>query len=195
MREVILIVKLNRLDEVTALLGAERSDRLMAELREVVRAACRDSDATWRNPDDTCLAALLVEDAQSGIALAERIRHQVADHVFDAGDGVQLGITCSIGFASYRVPDVDPDLDLWRRAIDLARRALESAESGGDSDWVGFVAPDTGEGPPEGFRDVLEHPRIVVRHDFVAAHRSHFDLDLLLLAERMDGDTGDQPHR
>jgi len=182
MRELIVIVKMNREPELRNLLGPDRLERLVCELREVVQAACRDTDSTWRGEDDTCLAILTVEDRQSGVSLAERIRCHVAEHVFDAGDGFEVGITCAIGFASYPLPEVDPDLVMWRAAIDLARRALEDAESAADDDWVGFVTPDRPADAPVGAASLLRSSRIVVRHDLEAARRSRCDLDTLLLA-------------
>lgn len=188
MREVIMIVKMNREAEVRAVLGRDRFERLVCELREVVQAACRDTDSTWRGEDDTCLAILTVENRQSGVTLAERIRSHVADHVFDTGDGFEVGITCAIGFASYPVPEVDPDLAVWRRAVDLARHALESAESVAQDDWVGFVSPEVPAGTSSDAPGVLDRPRLVVRHDLMAALRSRCDLDMLLLAMQEEGD-------
>jgi len=188
MRELIVIVKMNREPQLRTLLGSDRFERLVCELRAVVQAACRDTDSTWRGEDDACLAILTVEDRQSGVTLAERIRSHVAEHVFDAGDGVEVGITCAIGFASYPVPESDPDLAMWRAAIDLARRALEDAESAADDDWVGFVAPDRTGNACAGATSLLRNSRIVVRHDLEAARRSRCDLDTLLLAAGLGPD-------
>jgi GGDEF domain-containing protein len=182
MRELIVIVKMNREDELRGVLGVDRFERLVCELRDVVQAACRDTDSTWRGEDDACLAILTVEDRQSGVTLAERIRSHVAEHVFDVGDGVEVGITCAIGFASYPVPEVDPDLVVWRQAVLLARRALDEAESVADDDWVGFVSPARPVGASGGRAACLDNPRLVVRHDLEAARRSRCDLDMLLLA-------------
>lgn len=182
MRELIMIVKMNREDELRGVLGVDRFERLVCELRDVVQSACRDTDSTWRGEDDSCLAILTVEDRQSGVTLAERIRSHVAEHVFDAGDGFEVGTTCAIGFASYPVPEADPDLVVWRQAVLLARRALEEAEAVADDDWVGFVSPERPVGASVGSSPCLDSPRLVVRHDLEVARRSRCDLDVLLLA-------------
>jgi GGDEF domain-containing protein len=193
MREVVLIVKLNRLDEVRAVLGSDPSRRLVRELQDVVRASCRGSDSICRHHDDTCLAIVPVEDTQTGVALAERIRRRVAAHVFDAGNGVELSITCSIGFSPYPFVDTNPDLETWRQAVALARLALTAAEARSDDAWAGFVAIDRADLPSTPLDGTLDDPERLVHEGRLAPRASRTDIDALLRSHAPRDDSGGQP--
>jgi GGDEF domain-containing protein len=74
---------------------------------------------------------------------SDRLRHAIASHRFELGNGDTVRLSCSVGFSFYPFMRSAPSLFSWEQVLDLADRALYRAKQGGRNQWVGVVgAPD-----------------------------------------------------
>ncbi len=103
--------------------GHAAGDAALRELATVARRALRGVDLLGRWGGEEFVALLPEVDGAGALAIAERVRAEVAAHSFDTG-GVQL--TCSVGMAAYPV-----DAETREGLIAAADRAMYAAK------WLG----------------------------------------------------------
>ncbi len=137
MQQLFFMIRINHFDELRSMIGPERAAAVQRQVFNVVRSVCRSSDKVLPCHRDECGAIAWVSDPDDGSLLADRIQERVRSQVFDAGDGFEFGLTCSIGFSANPAPGADPDQVLWIRTVKLARSAVESASRCPDDAWVG----------------------------------------------------------
>jgi GGDEF domain-containing protein len=154
MQQLFFMIRINHFDELQSMIGPERAAAIQRQVFNVVRSVCRTSDKVLPCHRDECGAIAWVSDPDNGSLLADRIQEHVRSQVFNAGDGFEFGLTCSIGFSANPAPGGDPDLVLWKRTVKLARSAVESASRWPDDAWVGYLGSN---GPPPAATDVGRH--------------------------------------
>ena len=154
MQQLFFMIRINHFHELQSMIGSERAGAIQRQVFNVVRSVCRSSDKVLPCHRDECGAIAWVSDPDNGSLLADRIQERVRSQVFNAGDGFEFGLTCSIGFSANPAPGDDPDLVLWKRTVRLARSAVESASRWPDDAWVGYLGSD---GPPPAATDVGRH--------------------------------------
>jgi predicted signal transduction protein with EAL and GGDEF domain len=72
--------------------------------------------------------------------MAENLRTSVEQHCFNIGDGLNINVTCSIGFASYPFLLNKPDAANWQQVLDIADSALYAAKKSQRNAWLGINA-------------------------------------------------------
>lgn len=93
--------------------------RVLHETGQLLKKSVREVDIVIRYGGDE-FSIILVETGDRGAAtVAERIRRSIEDHVFLAGDGLNIRLTASLGFACYP-DDTQSKLEL----LELADRAM-----------------------------------------------------------------------
>ena len=145
MQQLFFMIRINHFHELQSMIGSERAGAIQRQVFNVVRSVCRSSDKVLPCHRDECGAIAWVSDPDNGSLLADRIQERVRSQVFNAGDGFEFGLTCSIGFSANPAPGDDPDPVLWKRTVRLARSAVESASRWPDDAWVGYLGSS---GPP-----------------------------------------------
>mgnify|MGYP001820829269 FL=1 len=156
MQQLFFMIRINHFHELQSMIGSERAGAIQRQVFNVVRSVCRSSDKVLPCHQDECGAIAWVSDSDNGSLLADRIQECVRSQVFNAGEGFEFGLTCSIGFSANPASEDDPDLLLWRRTVKLARSAVESASRWPDDAWVGYLG---GDGPPPTVPDGEAHSR------------------------------------
>ncbi len=133
-----LMIDLDRFKEVNDSAGHAAGDAVLRQMRELLEAVSRSSDIIVRWGGDEFLLVAR-EMSGDGLAdLAERIRSQVDQHIFDIGEGRVVRTSCSVGFACYPFFKEQLDALSWEQVISVADRALYVAKASGRNAWVGF---------------------------------------------------------
>lgn len=133
-----LMIDLDGLKKVNDLFGHAAGDRVILQMRDLLRDACRGSDSLIRLGGDEFLIAGRGVTWAAAASIAERIRAAVADHVFALGSGNSMRLSCSLGYAFYPFLHHDPTRISGDQVITIADRALYLAKSSGRNAWVGI---------------------------------------------------------
>jgi len=142
---VFLMVDIDHFKFVNDHHGHAAGDLVLQQVAEILKSATRDSDTVVRWGGEEFLVVARNAARRESAILAERIRAQMADHVFDLGDGSSLRRTCSIGFTFYPFVPNNPNLLPWEQVLDIADHCLFAAKRGGRDAWVGLFPTDEGD--------------------------------------------------
>jgi diguanylate cyclase (GGDEF)-like protein len=122
----LLAVDLDKLKEINDTHGHAAGDLVLHELGEIMRQTVRDTDAVARMGGDEFLVLLTDTNWQGAMTLAERLRRQIDDRIFELGT-LKLQVTVSVGVALARGTDGIESEDLMQEAD----RSLYKAKSEG----------------------------------------------------------------
>ena len=151
MQKLAFVIRINHIAEVEQMIGPKPMLAVLRQFVETVRLACRSTDIVLHCSADECGAVLWVSDADDGACLADRILDRVRQTVFRTDDGIEMRLTCSIGFAAHPVPGDRSEIPSWERTVELARHAVDAAGRWSEDSWVGYLgsdrAPSSASGP------------------------------------------------
>lgn len=119
--------------------GHAMGDTVLRALGRLLTAARRDSDITVRWGGEEFLLLLQDVDAAGALAIAERLRCDIAAQDFMDGRGGTIKLTCSIGFSLHPVA-MHADSTTFDVALELADLALYRAKQDGRNTCVGLIA-------------------------------------------------------
>jgi len=139
-----LMVDLDHFKTVNDSAGHAAGDAVLKQLRDVLRSVCRGSDIIVRWGGDEFLIVARDLSGEGLAEMAERLRSNVAQHVFEVGEERVVRTTCSIGYARYPFYREQLDALSWEQVISVADRALYVAKASGRNAWVGFHPGITG---------------------------------------------------
>lgn len=120
--------------------GHAAGDCLLKQMPLKLEKVFRHSDYFIRWGGEEFLVVARQADWHNALALAERLRQEVATSQFELGNGGQLNCTISIGCASYPFIDNQHDLITWQDVINIADKALYCAKNNGRNSWVSLQA-------------------------------------------------------
>jgi diguanylate cyclase (GGDEF)-like protein len=130
----VLAADLDHFKAVNDTFGHERGDAVLSPVGAALRSALRASDVAGRNGGEEFLVLLPATDSAAALAVAEKIRAEVASLQVP---GVEGALSLSIGVAVYPLHSGDADTVL--RAAD---RALYQAKSGGRNRVEAAAVPE-----------------------------------------------------
>jgi len=118
----ILALDIDRFKSINDGHGHETGDRVIAHIAQLMRENSRDADVLCRAGGEEFLLLIPGSSPQEALAIAERLREQIAGAVFEP-----VGhITVSLGISHYPSFDTDPE-----QALRLADKALYMAKEQG----------------------------------------------------------------
>ena len=88
--------------------GHQAGDTILKGLSELLFKRARAVDRVCRYGGEEFILILPETDATQTLRIAERLRSAVQSHSFPVGDGNALGITVSIGVATYPMQEIPP---------------------------------------------------------------------------------------
>lgn len=144
-----IMVDIDHFKQINDQYGHDAGDRVLEQFGSILRSICRDTDTAVRWGGEEFLVVARHTPVETGMALAERIRMQVAAHPFVLDDGRVLQRTCSLGFAGFPLYPAAPERMSWEVSVKLADQCLYEAKHGGRNAWVG-VRPTTQALPAHG---------------------------------------------
>lgn len=136
----VVMFDLDHFKDVNDTYGHQVGDRVLQEMAEILRRTAREIDKLGRYGGEEFIAILPDTDLDDGAVFAERVRQDVARHLFPA-DGEALRMTVSAGVAVYPDRGITDPRELVRRAD----QALYAAKAAGRNRVM--RAADTGGGP------------------------------------------------
>jgi diguanylate cyclase (GGDEF)-like protein len=120
----ILFIDLDRFKLVNDTHGHLIGSNTLRQLSRLLEGCVRQVDTVARYGGDEFTILLADTGARLGRTVAERIRHSVERHAFEAGSGRTLRLTCSVGISTY------PAHGRTREALlDAADKAMYRAKS------------------------------------------------------------------
>lgn len=117
----LLFLDLDHFKALNDSFGHRAGDAALREFASVVRAVLRTTDVLGRWGGEEFIVILPETDRDAGMAVAERLRTEVAGHAFWAAGGSHL--TCSLGMATYPQDASDRD-----GLIEMADQAMYAAK-------------------------------------------------------------------
>lgn len=121
----VLVVDVDRFDDVRHALGADAADGLLAQVADALSERVRAADFLFRTGDNQLTVLLVETEAAEAQQAAEQLRATIADLVLRSPGGLAPRLTASIGVAAH---DAHPD---YQRLIERAEAALRRARQGG----------------------------------------------------------------
>jgi len=117
----LLLVKIDRREQLIARFGALRADEFVKSMATVIARAIRDRDLVCRLNEDSFGVLIPSVDAEAGRKLAQAVRNSVRFHTFRLHDvGPEVLVTASFGF-TICPPEEDAETVLARAGEALAR--------------------------------------------------------------------------
>lgn len=135
----VLQIDIDYFKQVNDSYGHATGDAVLRALGSLLIAARREGDLAVRWGGEEFLLLLPGVNADSALAIAERLRRQIAQQVFGNGRGGTFHLTCSIGFSLYPVAAL-ADHGHFDAVLELADLALYRAKQDGRNTSVGLIA-------------------------------------------------------
>jgi len=135
-----LMVDIDHFKQINDSYGHATGDRVLLQFRDVLLSVTRESDTPVRRGGEEFLIVARFAPPGAGPQFAERIRAAVAAQHFELGNGRQVRLSCSIGFASYPFYASEPERLTWEQVVHIADECLYAAKRQGRNAWAG-VAP------------------------------------------------------
>jgi len=173
---VFLMVDIDHFKEVNDLYGHEAGDLVLQQMSQILRQATRDTDTVVRWGGEEFLVVARNAARIDSHWLAERIRAQIHETLFDIGSSLTIHKTCSVGFAVFPFEPSSPELLSWEDVVNLSDHCLLTAKRSGRNAWIGlYPSPDAdftkittfGRGDVPG---MIESKHLVLCHSFSEGH-------------------------
>ena len=135
-----LLLDLDAFKSVNDRFGHAAGDSVLVQLSQLLRNVARVDDLLLRWGGEEFLIVLKHVHAEQALETAERIRTRLAAHTFRLGDGRELTLTGSIGFAMHPpAAELREHFD-WALTLELADAALYRVKQWGRNGSAGLVA-------------------------------------------------------
>ncbi|MCA8980594.1 MAG: diguanylate cyclase [Planctomycetes bacterium] len=134
---VVLLVGVDRLDQLGDLYGAESRATIQREVAELMRAVTRASDMFGCKLAGSFLSFYPHTPRAEGPRIARRLLERTRRLVFDEG-AASVAVTLSVGIASATQDQADYDFDVL---IEHAQSALKKAQETGGDRFAVYVPP------------------------------------------------------
>ena len=138
-----LLLDLDNFKRINDKFGHAAGDSILVQISQLLQNMNRAEDELLRWGGEEFLILLMRVTQEQALEIAERIRASVAAHPFRLGDGRDLPLTASVGFALHPLmPNARID---WATTLEFADTALYSVKQSGRDGCAGIVA---GRNPP-----------------------------------------------
>jgi diguanylate cyclase (GGDEF)-like protein len=138
-RLVFFMIDIDHFKRINDDYGHRVGDHVLVAFADRLRRLSRDQDLLVRWGGEEFLLVVRGIGVEAAATVAERVRKAIADRPVSLEDGLNLSISCSIGFAPWPFHLEWPDLGDCEQSMHLADRCLYAAKSGGRNAWVGVV--------------------------------------------------------
>ena len=134
---VFLLLDVDAFKHINDRHGHAGGDAVLVQFGARLRSVLRESDYLVRWGGEEFLAVARDTDRARADELAERMRAVVAAKPFELDCGLQIDVTCSIGYACAPFEPERPLARSWQQVVNLADLGLYAAKRSGRDAWVG----------------------------------------------------------
>ncbi len=124
----LIILDIDYFKKVNDTYGHQEGDRVLTILADIVRRRLRSYDLAARYGGEEFVLLLPETPVNEALPIAERLRLEVQEHVFDGSLQGQV-ITISLGVATYPSPRIESIDSLFRQADEALYRAKQSGRN------------------------------------------------------------------
>lgn len=124
----LIILDIDYFKKVNDTYGHQEGDRVLTILAEIVRRRLRSYDLAARYGGEEFVLLLPETPVHEAMAIAERLRLEVQEHIFDGSLQGQV-ITISLGVATYPSSRIESIDSLFRQADEALYRAKQSGRN------------------------------------------------------------------
>jgi len=117
-----LMLDIDHFKKVNDSYGHQCGDEILEKLARILDENCRVIDLLARYGGEEFCVIMPNADAEAGLKLAERLRRNIAEHVF-AYEQIEVKLTVSIGLAVYPADGIGNEDDLIRAADEACYEA------------------------------------------------------------------------
>ncbi len=133
-----MMIDLDGFKSINDTYGHAAGDMALIQVRDILQETCRKSDIIVRWGGDEFLIVGENTSLRAAEQLAERIRHNLAEHQYQLGGGNVGRLSGSIGFSMYPFsPLKKANLLTWEQIVALADHSAYTAKNNGRNAWVG----------------------------------------------------------
>ncbi len=115
----VVFIDLDKFKQVNDTHGHLAGSSVLKEVAGLLQQSVREVDIVFRYGGDEFTAMLVETDSRGAAVVAERIRQSIEKHNFLADTGLNLKVTCTVGYSTF--PENASDK---RGMVDLADRAM-----------------------------------------------------------------------
>lgn len=123
--------------------GHDAGDRVIIQVGEILKELTSKFDVVTRWGGDEFLIVGERNSIDETKAVAEKIRANIADHLFDIGLSKPVRLTTSLGFSLYPFCIRAPKALSWQQVHILADKTLYKSKESGRNTWTGIVRTNT----------------------------------------------------
>ncbi len=134
---LLFLMDLDHFKRVNDTHGHLAGDQILQQLAQTLRSVTRATDSLVRWGGEEFLLVARRSKRASAPAIAQGLLDTVRNRIFTLPGGVDLTMTCSIGYAALPIHPRAPELGDWQQALRMADQCLYAAKNTGRARWVG----------------------------------------------------------
>jgi len=134
---LLFLLDLDHFKRVNDTYGHLAGDQVLKQLAEALKAMTRSTDYLVRWGGEEFLLVARRSRRQGQTILAQGLLEGIKTRTFTLPDGVELKLTCSIGFTALPIHPRAPEVGDWQQALRMADQCLYAAKNTGRCRWVG----------------------------------------------------------
>jgi diguanylate cyclase (GGDEF)-like protein len=120
------LVDLDHFKRVNDNFGHLDGDEVLRTAARILRSSTREEDVVARYGGEEFVLLLMQQDGKSALKVAEKIRRNIAEHIFTLPSGNTLSLTASVGVSTYEGGPMEPS-----SLIHMADMALYEVKQSG----------------------------------------------------------------
>ena len=133
------VLDIDRFKTINDKLGHAVGDDALRCLTARIKEVLRDQDTIVRWGGDEFLVIARGSSRLKAPGLADRIWRSVGSRPLSVGEGIELAVSVSIGFASYPFLLEDLNRYSWHEVVEIADRCLLACKRRGRNGWLGLT--------------------------------------------------------
>ncbi len=139
---IFLLIDIDHFKIINDQYGHQAGDIVLIEITQRLKKIARETDYLVRWGGEEFLIIVRETSRKLAANIADRICRIVNEQPFIIKEGLELSLTCSIGFAPFPFHCHYPNGVSWQDCIDIADKALYTAKNAGRNAWVGVSLKD-----------------------------------------------------
>ena len=132
-----LLIDLDNFKKINDNHGHLVGDEVLVDVTSRLKRISRATDLLVRWGGDELLLVRWDADPKAGAAMAERVRLALCGTPLTTTSGLELSVSCTVGFACFPFLRTQPDFLPWEQVLAMADCALYDAKERRNA-WVGY---------------------------------------------------------